>query len=107
MAALHDITLRGESGREYMFGVYPTGTKFAAIGGNYCVLALATVRNEYDVIYSGQTGDLSGRFADHHKDVCFKRNCETHIAVRGEKSEQTRLAIERDLIASYNPTCNG
>lgn len=107
MASLHDLTLRGASGKDYVFGVYPTGTKFTTVGGNYCILALDKAKNQYLVVYTGQTGDLSTRFADHHKDACFKRNSETHIAVRGEKSDQARLSVERDLIGSYAPTCNG
>jgi predicted GIY-YIG superfamily endonuclease len=76
-----------------------------AVGGVYLVLKRAN--GTYNLLYVGQTGDLSERFEDHHKAACFDRNGKTHIATRGEGSEQKRLAIEADLIRNYQPTCNG
>jgi hypothetical protein len=49
---------------------------------------------------------LSERFDNHHQSACFTRNGKTHIAVRGEGSEQRRLAIETDLIRNYQTSCN-
>lgn len=61
----------------------------------------------HTVIYIGQTGDLSTRFDDHHKADCFtshKANC---ICTHCDDDEDSRLAKEQDLIAYYNPPCNG
>ena len=64
------------------------------------------VQSMYDILYVGQTGDLSQRFDDHHKLRCFNRNAKTHIGVRGENVEQAHLAIERDLLSNYKTVCN-
>lgn len=99
------VTLRGRSGAEYQFWVYPWGESFKAVGGVYAVLR--DDGSTWSVIYIGQTGNLSERFDSHHKADCFDRHRKTHIAARVEESERQRLAIEADLVASYNPPCNG
>ncbi len=106
MAEPEKVTATGKSGKKYEFSVYPWGTTFKALGGVYLVLKKKQTGG-YDVLYVGQTGDLSERFDDHHKQGCFNRNGKTHIAVKVESVEKTRLAIERDLSDNYNPTCNG
>jgi len=99
------ITLVGRSGAKYQLYVYPWGAALKAVGGVYSVLRQDA--DGYAVIYVGQTGDLSERFDNHHKTDCFSRHRKTHIAAMVEESERQRLAIEQDLIASYNPPCNG
>jgi hypothetical protein len=103
--ATDTITMEGRSGAKYQFQVFPWGTDFKPLGAVYSVLKHRT-DGRYDVIYIGQTGDLSERFDDHHQAACFTRNGKTHIGVHLESSEQRRLAIEQDLIANYNPPCN-
>lgn len=58
-------------------------------------------------IYADQTGDLSTRFDNHHKQACFDRHSKNCVCVHGEQDEDTRLAIEQDLIDNYDPPCNG
>lgn len=99
------ITLQGRSSAKYDFFLYPWGADFKAIGGVYSVLRQDP--DGYAVIYVGQTGDLSERFDDHHKAKCFALHRRTHIVARVKESERQRLVIEADLIASYNPPCNG
>jgi len=106
MAKVDSVTANGASGQAYEFGVYPWGTSFKPLGGVYLVLKNNSGSN-YDVLYVGQTGDLSERFDDHHKQGCFDRNRRTHIPVSVESSEARRLRIESDLIGKYQPTCNG
>lgn len=106
MAPGKSVTAAGKSGQKYEFGVYPWGTTFRSLGAVYLVLKQAPNGN-YDVLYVGQTGDLSERFDDHHKEHCFDRNGKTHIAVHLEGTEQRRLLKESDLISNYNPSCNG
>lgn len=60
----------------------------------------------YDVLYVGQSGDLSERFDNHHKQYAFDAHRRTHIAAMGLSAESRRLAIEKDLIGAYNPPCN-
>jgi excinuclease UvrABC nuclease subunit len=94
------------TGATYNFYVYPWGTDLKQIGGVYMVLRKGYQNGNYDVLYLGQTGDLSARFDNHHKKPCFDRNRKTHIAAMVESSEAKRLNIEADLIRKYNPNCN-
>ncbi len=105
MAAEGKVTVTGASGTQYEFEVYPWGTSFKPLGGVYLVLKKKLLA-DYDLLYIGQTGDLSERFDNHHKADCFNRNGKTHIAIRLEESEQRRLNIETDLIRNYKTSCN-
>lgn len=106
MAAEDNVIAMGASGQQHQFGVYPWGTRFTAVGGLYLVLKKQSSSN-YDVLYVGQTGNLSERFDNHHKQASFDRHGRTHIAVKAESGEKARLAIETDLIRKYQPPCNG
>lgn len=106
MAAVDKVTVEGISGTQYEFDVYLWGTQFKPVGAVYIVLKKKPTGN-YDLLYVGQTGDLSERFDNHHKKPCFDRNGKTHIGVRVESSEKRRLSIEADLTAKYKPVCNG
>jgi len=103
---MEKVTARGASGTAYEFEVHAWGTQLRAIGGVYLVLKKPP-SDDYKVLYVGQTGDLSERFDNHHKESCFTRNGRTHIGARVEESEARRLAIEADLIRKYSPPCNG
>lgn len=105
MAKETSVILKGASGRTYEFDVFPWGTSFKPLGGLYTVLK--KIPPNFHIHYVGQTGDLSSRFDSHHKQSCFDRNGKTHIAVHLESSESVGLAKEADLVASYNPGCNG
>ncbi|GMR05988.1 MAG: hypothetical protein BMS9Abin25_0569 [Gammaproteobacteria bacterium] len=98
------ITLKGASGRTYEFNVYPWGTSFKPLGAVYAVLKKPP--SNFTILYIGQTGDLSTRFDDHHKQACFDRNGKTHIGIHLESTESGRLAIEADLLANYSLVCN-
>jgi len=98
------LTLRGKSGTNYEFTVYPWGTQFKPVGAVYAVFRKES--DGYVVVYIGQTADLSERFDDHHKQWCFDNHRKSHIGVHLESSEKKRLAIEQDLIANYHPPCN-
>lgn len=98
------ITLQGASGRTYDFDVYPWNTSFNAIGAVYAVLNQNG--SNFTILYIGQTGDLSDRFDNHHKQGCFDRHNKTHIAIHPEPSESRRFDIEADLVRNYSPPCN-
>ncbi len=103
--ATDTIMMEGRSGAKHEFQVFSWGTDFKPLGAVYVVLKRRT-DGRYDVIYIGETGDLSERFDNHHQTACFTRNGKTHIGVHLESSEQRRRAIESDLIANYNTPCN-
>lgn len=98
------VTLKGASGRSYNFDVFPWGTSFNAVGAVYSVLKRNA--SNFTILYIGQTGDLSDRFDNHHKQSCFDRNGKNHIGVHRESSESRRFDIETDLVRNYSPICN-
>jgi predicted GIY-YIG superfamily endonuclease len=107
MAEENSLTVGGASGVSYVFWAYPWDTSFKSEGGVYLVLRKAPNNGNYNVLYVGQTANLSERFDNHHKKPCFDRYGKTHIAVRVENSEKNRLGIEADLIQNYRPNWYG
>jgi len=104
MAKETTVTLKGASGKIYSFDVFPWGTSFKPLGAVYTVLKKNSPN--FSIQYIGETGDLSTRFDNHHKQGCFDRNGKTHIAVHLESSGSVRLTKEADLVNSYKPGCN-
>jgi hypothetical protein len=100
------VTIRGASGASYPFSVYPWGTPFQRFGAVYSVQRQQP-GGRYDILYIGQTADMSERFDDHHKDWCFRAHGRTHIGVHPEPSAARRLAFETDLIRGNRTPCNG
>jgi hypothetical protein len=101
------VVWAGASGREYTYWVFAVGTPFNVAPGNY-VFAKATKLGAYSPIYVGETDDLSTRFGGHHKESCIEREGATHIHVhRSSENEKVRQAEEADIVAKWNPPCNG
>lgn len=74
-------------------------------GGVYAVLGR---RLEKDVIYIGETGDLSDRPANHDSDKksCFTRKGKAYVGFCRQNIPDRRKRIEKDLIDGYSPPCN-
>lgn len=110
MADLGTVTFEGQSGRQYEFRIYTLDTPFKALGGVYGMLHRYSKPdgNGYyaNPIYFGETGDLSSRFDNHHRQACFNRNGVNCIAVHLDGDSPSRLSKETDLIRRWNPTCN-
>ncbi len=97
----------GRSGKQYKYFIYPLGTSFSAVPGNY-IFSKETSPNHYRPIYIGETSDLSERFDSHHKMACIKRNGATHIHVHQTNGGvAVRRAEESDLVSRWKPVCNG
>jgi hypothetical protein len=95
---------------KYSFVVYPINQEFRAVGAVYFITkrtANSDGTGNHKFIYVGQTGDLSTRFDDHHKDACFTKHGANCISVHLNNSESQRLNIETDLCRLHNPPCNG
>ena len=90
---------KGKSGRVYLYWIHPIGQVFEPVPGNY-IFAKATAPGHWVPVYIGETKDLSERFDDHHKMPCIEERGATHIHVHVNNEEA-------DLIANYNPPCNG
>ena len=101
------INWPGRSGQNYRYFVYPIGTSFKDVPGNY-VFAKRTYNGSLVPIYVGQTGNLSERFDNHHKMLCILRNGASHICVHeSSTSVAVRMAEEQDIIVRWSPPCNG
>jgi len=111
MPKLANWPLVGKSGKSYAFEVYELGTVFKRLGGVYVVSKRevdSTGKGSHEVIYIGQSGDLSVRFDSHQKAHCFTNNKANCISIHLESSEEARLEIEADLLgANPNAPCNG
>ncbi|MBW2118927.1 MAG: GIY-YIG nuclease family protein [Deltaproteobacteria bacterium] len=111
MAKLGTVTFTGVSGTDYEFNAYPWGTSFKKDFGAVYFVTRRTQKSDggysHTRIYVGQTEDLWVRFDDHHKQGCFDTYGADCVCIYGEQNEDTRLAIEQDLIDNYNQLCNG
>ena len=101
------VTLYGISGNAYRYWIAPIrSTAFKAMPGNYAFARL-TPRNEYYVIYVGETSDFSSRFYGHHAAACVKAHGATHILTHTNSHDRgVREREEQDLIRALRPPCN-
>lgn len=107
MADVPTINWQGKSGATYKYWIYPLGSSLVAKAGNYA-FAKEAKPGYWTPVYFGETSNLDSRFDSHHKIDCAKRNGATHVhAHLNDGGEQARRNEESDLIAKWNPTCNG
>ena len=101
------ISWAGLSGQSYKYWIYPIGTSFNALPGNY-IYTRETQPDTFVPIYIGETENLAERtLSTHHKRDCINRNGATHIHVHeSSNSVYTRRAEEKDLVERWNPCCN-
>lgn len=96
----------GHSGQKYRYTVYMFGTMFGPGPANF-IFARETRAGQYQVLYVGQTQDLSEPFDDAVAVECLKQGRVTHIHVRHtDTREELRRAERSDLISALNPPCN-
>lgn len=102
------LKLEGQSGKEYQFEIHKLGGNLPAVEAVYAVTKQypKNGRHYHTVLYIGQTSDLQERFESHHKEDCFEANGANCVCVYRESNESSRLEIEKDLVANYNPKCN-
>jgi predicted GIY-YIG superfamily endonuclease len=109
MAKISDATFTGQSGTQYSFHVYPIDQEFKSVGAVYAVTRRYKNPNagySHEIIYVGETSDLSTRFESHHKASCFTRHNANCICTHREDDEDSRLTIEDDLVKQHDPACN-
>lgn len=106
MAKISTIELTWISGKKYTFIVYSSDTVFKAIGGIYMISKRNNQEKTHKFIYIWETGDLSTRFSNHHRQSCFDQRWYNCISVYLEDDEDERLIIEEDLIDEYDLPCN-
>ncbi len=109
------LTLKGVSGKDYFFDLYTfdffhsLDNAFNAIPALYLFTRRywdgETYRNE--LIYLGETSDLSKRFSFHHKEECimsYGANCIGIFA--SVNTDYIRKNAERDILNTYDFPCN-
>ena len=109
MASLGKATFTSKSGNQYRFKVFPLGTRFRKISGVYLIAFRARgSHGEYrhKILYVGNTKDFSQPFEKHPKAQDLVRLGTNCICVQADKSEESRLEKERDLVAAFSPARN-
>lgn len=109
------LMLNGISGKQYLFDLYvfdlfdELKEAFAAKPAIY----LFTRRSPsvegftHDLVYLGETEDLSRRFVHHHKEDCIVSHHSNCIGLHAvSQSEEERKAIEEDILSAYDFPCN-
>lgn len=103
MAKFGTITIKGASGSSYEFTAYPSDTLFKAVAAVYVVSKRTRKKDgggSHEFLYVGETGDLSTRFNDHHKQGCFDRRAANCVCVFPRSDEDGRLKIENDILTN-------
>jgi len=109
MKKIGKLSLLGDSDEEYAFDVYPHNTEFKDQPAVYCY----TNRYQKDgkwkhkVVYIGHTDDLSTEFYEHPHHDCLQKHSANCIGIHMQEAEKERIAIHHDLVAQYDPSCNG
>jgi predicted GIY-YIG superfamily endonuclease len=109
MSEYGTVTFIGKSRKTYTFTAYSWDQEFKAVGAVYVITKRSPKSGggmDHEPVYIGQTNDLSTRFDNHHKALCFKQKGANSKCVMVEETEKTRLAVESDLIDNYNAPCN-
>lgn len=109
------LTLNGISGDQYLFGLY-TFEDFSELRNVFLSRAAVYVFTRrrvtsdgftHDLVYLGETSDLSSRFKNYHKEqdiIAHYANC---IGIHGlASSEEKRKFIEKDILTAYDFPCN-
>jgi len=109
MPSLGNTLFKGRFGKTYQFRVFALGTRFRKISGVYVITNRS--RNEggereHEVLFVGQTEDLSQPFDRHRKAKELQQHGANCICLQSDNSEGSRLAKERDLLVVHQPPCN-
>ena len=110
------ITIKGMSGTNYIFNVYgfsrfsDLADAFKSIPALYAFtrrFPTSIISYTHDLVYVGETRDLSKRFDNHHKLDCIVRGNANCICIHSFLgSELERLAAEADILNAFNLPCN-
>lgn len=98
----------GQSGTKYKywFTLKMENPSMKEEAGNYMFVKKQT--DGWVPIYIGQTRNLNDRLTNHPELDCVSRNGGTHLmAHTNSDGKEARLAEEADLVAQWNPPCNG
>ena len=110
------ITIQGRSGVNYIFNVYGFSKFSDLLDAFKSIPALYAFTRRFpkgaftfthDLIYVGETGDLSTRFYNHHKENCIMRGNANCICIHSfHGTESQRLTAETDILNAFDLPCN-
>lgn len=109
------ITIKGMSGANYYFNVYGFSQfsdlvdAFKPISALYAFTRRFSQGSSYthDLVYVGETGNLSTRFNNHHKEECITKAYANCICIHSfHGTELERLAAEADILNAFDLPCN-
>ena len=109
-------TIKGESGKEYRFSLYTferfedvkTGWKQIPALYLFSRRELSNGAYYHTYLYLGETGDLSQRFHNHHKETELVQqgtNC-IGLYLNVPQNEDERKLLEKDILSAYKFPCN-
>ena len=109
------LTLDGISGKQYLFDLFSFDNfselkdAFQSRPAIYVFTRRRFVENDYthDLIYIGETENLSTRFKNHHKEQCISAHHANCIGIHGVSiDDQERSMVEKDILSTYDFPCN-
>lgn len=106
------IKLAGASGQEYTLHLFQfedfNDLKgfFDPVGGIYVFLRWEIFKRDFRLVYCGKTDNLHTRYNNHHAETCIRNSFARHYAVVQVDDKSDRTAIEEDLLAQYDFSCN-
>ena len=110
------ITIKGMSGTSYIFNVYgfsrfsDLADAFKGIPALYAFtrrIPNSVISYTHDLVYVGETGDLSTRFDNHHKQDCIVKSNANCICIHSfQGTELERFAAETDILNAFDLPCN-
>ncbi len=95
----------GGSGKKYEYEMYPIGTDWNDVPGNY-IFAKESLPHKWEAVYIGETESFKDRLPNHNELPCINRNGGTHIHVRINRDSRARLDEEADLLTNNKTPCN-
>ena len=110
------VTLKGKSGKEYVFKMYSFDEftdLVSDITNNVAAIYLFSKRTvvngegKHKCIYLGETGDISSRYSGHHKEACITKHKANCIGFWwAPTDEEKRRDAETDILEANNFPCN-
>jgi len=87
-------------------GPFENSASLKRQSGVYCILGRNSDAEQWKVVDIGEAGDVQERVATHDRSECWKRRGYRQLAVAVYYcDERTRIQVEKELRAQYNPPC--
>jgi hypothetical protein len=100
------VTWEGQSGKQYKYLSFPSGTVFSDEKPANYIFAAKKAKGVWVPAYIGQTDNINNRMRCHEKAGPARKSNALYIHVHLSGAEEKRTAEEQDLIAKWNPKLN-